>query len=98
MIPFSNQNTGGVTAWCVEIHDITVSKLAAGRPKDVRYILALLRHKLIVVKTLRERIDLLPSESDQRRLHAGFDDLLKQFRRSKRAKLAKQTKPVRRNK
>ncbi len=98
MIPFSNRNTGGVTAWCVEIHDITVSKLAAGRPKDIRYILALLRHKLIVVKTLRERIDLLPSESDQRRLHTGFDDLLKQFRRSKRAKLAKQTKPVRRNK
>jgi len=98
LIPFSNQNTGGVTAWCVEIHDITVSKLAAGRPKDVRYILALLRHKLIAVKMLRERIDLLPSESDQRRLHAGFDELLKEFRRRQRAKKVKPTKPVRRKK
>lgn len=98
LIPFSNKNTGGVTAWCVEIHDITVSKLAAGRPKDARYILALLRHELITVKTLRTRIDLLPSESDQRRLHAAFDELLKQFRRGKKAATTQRAKPVRRKK
>lgn len=88
LIPFSNRHTGGVTAWCVEIHDITVSKLAAGRPKDVRYIRALLRHKLIRVEVLRHRIDLLPSESDQRRLHAAFDELQKQFQRARKAKKA----------
>ena len=89
LIPFTSKNTGGVTAWCVEIHDITVSKLAAGRPKDVRYILALLRHELIAVKTLRERIGLLPSEADQERLHAAFDELLKQFQRKARTKKTK---------
>ena len=89
LIPFSSQNTGGVTAWCVEIHDITVSKLAAYRPKDIRYITALLRHKLIRVAVLRQRIDLVPTPADQKRLHASFDELLKQFRRARRAKPAK---------
>ena len=89
LIPFSSKNTGGVTAWCVEIHDITVSKLAAYRPKDIRYITALLRHKLIRVAVLRQRIDLVPTPADQKRLHAGFDELLKQFRRARRAKPAK---------
>ncbi len=88
----------GVVAWCAELHDVAVSKLAAGRPKDVRYILALLRHKLIAVKLLRERIDLLPSESDQRRLHSGFDELLKEYRRRQRAQKVKPIQPLRRKK
>lgn len=92
LIRFSSANTGGVTAWCVEIHDITISKLAAGRPKDFRYINALLRHKLIRVEVLRKRIELLSSEADQRRLHAAFEDLRKRFLRKRKAKKARNTK------
>ena len=55
-MPFRTKNTGGVTAWCVEIHDIAVSKLVAGRPKDLDYIRALLKHKIARLKTLQERI------------------------------------------
>ena len=54
--PFRTKNTGGVTAWCVEIHDVAVSKLVAGRPKDLDYIRALLKHKIARLKTLQERI------------------------------------------
>lgn len=69
----------GVTAWCAELHDITVSKLAAGRPRDVAYIQDLLRHKLLNENRLHERINLLPRKSDRARLSTAFDRLLKQI-------------------
>lgn len=56
LVPFRTKNTGGVTAWCVEIHDVAVSKLVAGRPKDLDYIRALLKHKIARLKTLQKRI------------------------------------------
>src|SRR5579884_1456974 len=37
LVRFENKNTGGVIGWCVEIHDLAVSKLAAGRRKDLTY-------------------------------------------------------------
>lgn len=47
LIPLSNQNTGGATGWCLEPHDLAFSKLAARREKDIVFVSALLRHKLI---------------------------------------------------
>jgi len=37
---------GEVTAWCLEVHDLVVSKLNAGRIKDYEFINAVLRLKL----------------------------------------------------
>src|SRR5437762_2436559 len=34
LIPYWNKRTGGVTGWCVDIHDLAISKLVAGRKKD----------------------------------------------------------------
>jgi len=42
LIPFSSPATNGVTALCLEIHDLWISKAAAGRPKDVEFCTALL--------------------------------------------------------
>ena len=81
--------TSGVTAWCAELHDIVVSKLAAGRPRDVAYIQDLLRHKLLNEQTLRERIGFLSSKADRTRLSTAFERLLKQFRRAKKPAKAK---------
>ncbi len=39
LVAFRTEDTGGVTGWCLEIHDLVASKLAAGREK----ILSLLR-------------------------------------------------------
>jgi hypothetical protein len=47
LIPFSNENTGGATGWCLEPHDLAFSKLAARREKDLKFVTALLRHKLV---------------------------------------------------
>jgi hypothetical protein len=50
---------GEVTAICPEIHDLAVSKCAAGREKDADFVRALLRHQLIEENTLLARIDAL---------------------------------------
>ena len=35
LVPIHNENTGGATGWCLEVHDLIVSKLVAGRDKDL---------------------------------------------------------------
>lgn len=60
LIPFRTKQTGGVTGWCVELHDVAASKLAAGREKDLAYIKALFAARLVKAHVLRERILTLP--------------------------------------
>lgn len=38
LIGLSNENTSGVTGWCLHPVDIAISKLAAGRKKDLEYV------------------------------------------------------------
>ena len=47
---------GELRARCLEIHDLVLSKLAAGRLKDNEMVAALLVHKLADVGTIRARI------------------------------------------
>ncbi len=43
---------GGAAGLCLEVHDLAMSKLAAGRDKDIAYVTALLRHGLAKASTL----------------------------------------------
>jgi hypothetical protein len=56
LVPVRNQNTGGGTGLCLEIHDLAVSKLVAGREKDVAFIGGLLRHHLVQAAIIRDRL------------------------------------------
>jgi hypothetical protein len=60
LMPFCTRRTGGVTGWCVELHDVAASKLSAGREKDLRYVAALLKAGLIKPGVLKKRIVTLP--------------------------------------
>ena len=51
--------TRGNTGWCVEIHDLAASKLAAYREKDREFVRLLLIEKLIDKKVFAERIGAL---------------------------------------
>jgi uncharacterized nucleotidyltransferase DUF6036 len=64
MKPF---RVGRITAFCLEIHDLLASKLAAGRLKDLELAGAILKLRLAKVPTLRARLaKLLPiSVSEQ---------------------------------
>ena len=46
LVRISSENTGGAVGWCLEVHDLAFSKLVAGRPKDVEFVMNLLRHNL----------------------------------------------------
>lgn len=47
LVPVCNDNTGGAIRWCLDPHDLAYAKLAARREKDLAYVAALIRHKLV---------------------------------------------------
>jgi Nucleotidyltransferase of unknown function (DUF6036) len=60
LIEVRNPNTGGATGWCLEIHDLLLSKCVAGRERDWEFIGEALRHHLADTEELRRRADGLP--------------------------------------
>lgn len=57
LFPIRNENTGGVTGWCLEIHDLAAGKYAAGREKDHQFISSLIAHGMVNKKTLLKRAE-----------------------------------------
>lgn len=47
LVPLRTENTRGVTGLCLSPVDIAISKLAAGREKDLDYVRALLMHGIV---------------------------------------------------
>jgi hypothetical protein len=58
--------TRGATGWCLEAHDIVLSKLVAGRGKDMTYAQAAARHGLVHEAVLRERLATMDLPEDLR--------------------------------
>ena len=57
LFPIRNENTGGVTGWCLEIHDLAAGKYVAGRKKDLQFISSLIAHEMVNKKTLLKRAE-----------------------------------------
>ncbi|HTV41253.1 MAG TPA: DUF6036 family nucleotidyltransferase [Candidatus Sulfotelmatobacter sp.] len=68
LIPIHNENTGGGTGLCLEIHDLAVSKLTAGRDKDQDFVRALLHYRLAKVEIIRDRLKINQISADQMEL------------------------------
>ena len=60
LIPVRNPNTRGATGWCLEIHDLLLSKAAAGRPKDLRFLRDAAGAGLADVDRLIEGLSMMP--------------------------------------
>lgn len=56
LVALRNENTRGVTGWCLERHDLVVAKLLAGRPHDMEFCGALLQAGIVDAETLRTRL------------------------------------------
>jgi hypothetical protein len=56
LIAVASAATGGATGLCLEPHDLAISKLIAGREKDLEFVRDLLRHAMVDPKTLAERL------------------------------------------
>lgn len=75
LIPVQNANTRGATGWCLEAHDLVLSKYVAAREKDDRFVRAALGAGLVSAETLIQRLASLPidearKEQIRRRIRA----------------------------
>lgn len=60
LIPIRSENTGGATGWCLEAHDLVLSKCVAGRERDWEFAKEALRHGLVDPAELKSRAGDLP--------------------------------------
>lgn len=79
-IPFYNEDTSGNTGWCLEIHDLAGSKLAAFREKDKYFVRTLLienfiNHSILLQRIVNLDIDSRVKETISRWLHATVEEL-----------------------
>ncbi|GMV06503.1 MAG: hypothetical protein AMXMBFR53_27790 [Gemmatimonadota bacterium] len=63
LVRFEIPATNGVVAWCLEVHDLRISKAIAGRPKDLEFCEALARRGIVDGKTLEARLVLVRNSS-----------------------------------
>ncbi|MCP4494923.1 MAG: hypothetical protein GY820_47630 [Gammaproteobacteria bacterium] len=63
LIPYLTGGTNGITALCLEPHDLWISKAIAGRPKDREFCRALLARNIVDTKTLNQRLKKVPKLS-----------------------------------
>jgi hypothetical protein len=65
LVPFDTPGTRGVTAWCLELNDLWISKAVAGRDKDREFCRALLARGAVATDVLRERLETVPALDGQ---------------------------------
>jgi len=56
-----------VLGWCLETHDLLISKYAAGRPKDLNYCAAAIRLGIVSREILRDRLKATTMATHRRR-------------------------------
>jgi hypothetical protein len=63
-IPSLGARRQRIVAWCLDVHDLVLAKLAAGRPQDLDYAEEAIRASLVDVEVLAQRLELV-AERDQ---------------------------------
>jgi hypothetical protein len=66
LVPFHSPATGGVLGLCLDPHDLAIAKLAAGRRKDMDYLAAMLRHGMLDIAIVAERLGATPGTNHDR--------------------------------
>lgn len=60
LIRVKSAATQAATGLCLEVHDLAISKLVAGREKDLASVTGLVRHGMSSPETLRSRLMAMP--------------------------------------
>jgi hypothetical protein len=60
LVKVETPGTMGAVGWCLEAHDLAVSKLAAGREKDLAFVAAMVRLGLASPQVIRGRLATTP--------------------------------------
>jgi hypothetical protein len=69
LVRVQNENTGSGAGLCLEVHDLAVSKVIAGRENDIDFVRILLRHRMVDATVLTRRLDTVAI--DQQRKEAA---------------------------
>ena len=67
LIPIKNPNTKGITGWCLEVHDLVLSKYIAGRERDLKFNEEVIRHRMVQEDTLLKHAEVLPLKQSQKK-------------------------------
>ena len=67
LIPVQNANTRGITGWCLEPHDLVLSKYVAGRDKDRRFARDALRFNVVQQNELESRLAGMAIDAERKR-------------------------------
>jgi hypothetical protein len=68
LVLVSGENTRNVRGWCLDIYDLAVAKLMAGREKDLEYVQFLLAKGYVETAMLRDRASATKMDPAVRRL------------------------------
>jgi hypothetical protein len=66
LVAVRNANTRGAVGWCLEAHDLVLSKYAAGRDKDDRFVRAAIAHAIVDSQVLLDRLPTMPVDDAAR--------------------------------
>ena len=78
LVAVNNENTNGVTGYCLEVHDLAISKLIAMRSKYLAFVQELVRHKMIKKQTMLRRLKRTDLDAPiQRAVRARIDSLFR---------------------
>jgi hypothetical protein len=69
LVRVENENTGGTIGWCLSPVDLAVSKLLAGRPKDLDFVRQLLRLGIVTLAAIQT---VLPELSGDQAAHVNL--------------------------
>ena len=60
LVKLTTPSTLPGTAWCLEVHDLALSKLVAGRSKDYEYVESLMRAGMVAAELMLARLPTMP--------------------------------------
>ena len=66
LIRISNPNTGGATGLCIDVHDLALSKFAAGREQDRDFNQAVIRHGMVSRRKLTTLLRTMPVNDEMK--------------------------------
>jgi len=79
VVAVDNANTNGIRGLCLDPTDLAVSKLAAGRPKDLEFVRVMLLEQVVRPELVHERVDAVATVDDTRKaaLHEFVNRLIR---------------------
>jgi hypothetical protein len=68
LIRISSPNTAGATGLCIDVHDLVLSKYAAGREQDITFNRELVRHGVVTKRKLMRLVTSMPIDDERKGL------------------------------